>query len=80
MAMCCHAAGETGPAPPNTIAVVLQVEDEASLLKVAQSFPEAKIFYESDEPYAGQAMSLGFLSSQGKIKAFSKLRLWRLNS
>ena len=77
MAMCCHAAGETGPAPNHTIAVVLQVEDEASLLKFAQSVPDAKIFYETDEPYAGQAMSLGLLSPQGKVKAFSKLRLWR---
>lgn len=76
--MAVHAAGESGPAGPGTTAVVLQVEGQDALLRLSASLEEPHtIFFESDPPYVGQAMALGLLSPQGKLNAFSHLRLWR---
>jgi hypothetical protein len=82
--MAVHAAGETGLAPPGTIAVVLQVEDEAALLALwadihAQhdTHIDDTLFFESEGNYAGQAMAIGYLSPQGKSGLLSHLRLWR---
>lgn len=78
--MAVHAAGETGPAPAGTIAVVLQVKDESELLALSSRLSGHNhiLFHEPDPPYLGQAMSLGLLSTQGKVKALSHLRLWRM--
>lgn len=84
LAMAVHAAGETGLAPPNTTAVVLQVADEAALLALwadVHAPSDTRIidtlFFESDGKYAGQAMAIGYLSLQGNPGLFNHLRLWR---
>lgn len=77
MAMAVHAAGETGVAPPGTVAVVLGIPTEADLIHLSEKVEGFHLFFESDGPYAGQAMSGGFLSPQGKCPAFAHLRLWR---
>lgn len=62
-AMVTHAAGETGPVPEHTRAVVLSVPDEQSLLKEADRLPEARLgrglIVETEGPYAGQLMAVG---------------------
>jgi len=80
--MAVHAAGESGPADPGTIAVVLSVADEAELLALyakldAESEHCPILIREPDAPWSGQAMSLGFLTPHGKSKAVKHLRLWR---
>ena len=82
--MAVHAAGETGVAPPGTIAVVLQVKDEAELLALwhevhapSDTRIQDTLFFESDGKFAGQAMAIGYLSPQGKSGLLSHLRLWR---
>lgn len=80
--MCCHAAGESGPADPGTIAVVLEVADEAALLDLFRKLDEGAehcphLINEPDEPHFGAAMALGFLTPHGKSKAVKHLRLWR---
>jgi hypothetical protein len=82
--MTVHAAGETGLALPGTIAVVLQVDDEAALLSLWADIHAPSdtritdtLFFESDGKYAGQAMAIGYLSPQGKSGLLSHLRLWR---
>jgi len=79
--MAVHAAGETGPASPHTIAVVLQVADEAELLALyaeldAGSEHMPRLIREPDPPWDGQALALGFLTPHGKSKAVQHLRLW----
>ena len=60
-----HAAGESsnGNIPPNTNAVVLSVEDEASLMAVAERLAKAGIPHvtvrEPDAPWNGQATAIG---------------------
>lgn len=82
--MAVHAAGETGLAPPGTVAVVLQVENEAELLALwnevhapSDTRFDDTLFFESEGEYAGQAMAIGYLSPQGKSELFRHLRLWR---
>jgi hypothetical protein len=84
MAMCCHAAGDSGLGLPGTVAVVLQVADEAELLALwadihapSDTRINDTLFFESDGEYAGQAMAIGYLSPQGKSGLLSHLRLWR---
>lgn len=80
--MAVHAAGESGPADPGTIAVVLQVADEAALLALFHTLDQGSehcpfLINEPDEPHCGAAMALGFLTPHGKSKAVKHLRLWR---
>lgn len=58
-----HAAGESGPAPPGSIAVVLGVPNEAELLAIdarltARGVPHVLI-YENAGPFDGQATAIG---------------------
>jgi len=58
-----HAAGESGPAPPGSIAVVLGVPNEAELLAIdarltARGVPHVLIT-ENAGPYDGQATAIG---------------------
>ena len=77
-----HAAGESGPAPPGSIAVALAVSSEADLLRVAARLDALQIAYvmirEDAGPYAGQMMAIGIppVTDRAAIrKATSDLRL-----
>lgn len=79
--MAVHAAGESGPADPGTIAVVLQVTDEAELMALFAELDTNDqhtpyLVREPDPPWNGQAMALGFLTPHGKSSAVQHLRLW----
>jgi hypothetical protein len=58
-----HAAGESGPAPPGSIAVALGVPSEADLLRVAARLDACGIAYvlirEDAGPFDGQATAIG---------------------
>ena len=79
-----HAAGESGPAPPGTIAVVLGVANEAELLAiearlVARGIPHVLI-RENAGPFDGQATAIGVNPTTDRKavgKAVSSLRLVR---
>jgi peptidyl-tRNA hydrolase len=79
-----HAAGESGPAPPGSIAVVLGVPNEAELLAIdarltARSVPHVLI-YENAGQYDGQATAIGVHPTHDRKtvgKAVSSLRLLR---
>jgi peptidyl-tRNA hydrolase len=79
-----HAAGETGPAPPGSIAVVLGVSNEAELLAIdarltARGVPHVLI-REDVGAYGGQATAIGCHPSHDRKtigKAVSSLRLLR---
>ena len=62
-AMIAHAAGESGPAPNGTYAIVLTTADEASLRSLDQQMKHIQhvLITESDFPYEGQAMAIGAL-------------------
>lgn len=80
--MAVHAAGESGPSYPGTVAVVLGVADQAALLEIHEQLDAGSeatpyLFIESDGEYAGQAMAIGYLLPQGKSGLLSHLRLWR---
>jgi len=79
-----HAAGESGPAPPGTIAVVLGVPGEAELLAIAARLTarhvEHVLIRENSGPFEGQATSIGVrptLDRKTVGKAVSSLRLVR---
>jgi peptidyl-tRNA hydrolase len=79
-----HAAGESGPAPPGSIAVVLGVPDETELLAIdarltALNVPHVLI-REDVGPFGGQATSIGINPTHDRKrvgKAVSSLRLVR---
>jgi peptidyl-tRNA hydrolase len=79
-----HAAGESGPAPPGSIAVVLGVTNEAELLAIdarltARGVPHVLI-YENAGPYDGQSTAIGVHPTHDRKtvgKAVSSLRLVR---
>lgn len=79
-----HAAGESGPAPPGSIAVVLGVSNEAELLAIdarltARCVPHVLIT-ENAGPYDGQATAIGVHPTHDRKtvgKTVSSLRLVR---
>ena len=79
-----HAAGESGPAPPGSIAVVLGVPNEVELLAIdarltARGIPHVLIF-ENAGSYDGQATAIGVHPTHDRKavgKAVSSLRLVR---
>jgi peptidyl-tRNA hydrolase len=78
----CHAAGESGPAPPGSIAVVLAVQSEAELLIAAARLDARGIPYvlirEDAGPFAGQVTSIGVRPTHDRAavrKALSSLPL-----
>lgn len=58
-----HAAGESGPAPPGSIAVALGVSSEADLLRIADRLHDRGIAHvlirEDAGPFEGQATAIG---------------------
>jgi hypothetical protein len=77
--MIVHAAGETGPAPQHTTAVLLQVADEAELLELYEFLTtegfEPHLVREPDPPWLGQAMALA-LRPGARRRELRRLRLW----
>jgi peptidyl-tRNA hydrolase len=79
-----HAAGESGPAPPGSIAVVLGVPSETELIAIddrltALGVPHVLI-RENAGPFDGQATSIGVHPTHDRKrvgKAVSSLRLVR---
>lgn len=79
-----HAAGESGPAPSGSIAVVLGVPTEQALLEIAARLTALKIPHvlitENAGPFDGQATSIGIAPTLDRAsirKAVSSLRLVR---
>ena len=79
-----HAAGESGPAPPGTIAVVLGVPNEAELLAIAERLTtrhiEHMLIRENAGPFEGQATAIGVRPTHDRKtvgRAVSSLRLVR---
>ncbi len=74
-AQCVHAAGESsaGNLPPNTVAVVLAVANQAKLLALERDLlmngVAFKAIREPDPPYLGALMALG-LSSTEKMSVY----------
>jgi peptidyl-tRNA hydrolase len=58
-----HAAGESGPAPPGSIAVALAVPNEAELLRRAAKLDARGVAYvlirENAGPFDGQVTAIG---------------------
>lgn len=58
-----HAAGESGPAPPGSIAVALAVANESELIRVAARLDVLRVPYvlirENAGPFDGQATAIG---------------------
>lgn len=75
--MILHAAGETGPAPEGSVAILLAARDEAHLRALASRDPDAKLIVECDGPYEGQALAIGFSPCVERKKHFGDLPLWR---
>ncbi|MBA2706284.1 MAG: hypothetical protein H0U59_00565 [Gemmatimonadaceae bacterium] len=75
--MILHAAGETGPAPPGSVAIVLTAKNEAELLELAKLDPDAHPITECDGPYAGQTLAIGFPPCVDRRTIFRHLRLWK---
>lgn len=79
-AMLVHAAGETGPAAPHTIAVVLEVADEPELLELYDLLvaidAQPHLIREPDAPWNGAAMALA-LRPGARRRELRHLRLWR---
>ena len=80
----CHAAGESGPAPPGSIAVVLGVAGEPELLLVADKLDAQRVPHvlirEDSGPYEGQVTAIGIQPTNDRAsvrKAVSSLRLVR---
>lgn len=73
--MIVHAAGESGPAPDGTYAVLLQARDEADI-RLLGALPGAHLIVETEGPHAGQAMAVGFAPAPGKRPDLSCYRLW----
>lgn len=74
--MIVHAAGETGPAEPGTVAVLLECRDEAELRALAGLCRGSRLIVESEGPYAGQALAFACPPGQ-RLRALGHLRLWR---
>lgn len=80
-----HAAGEGSERHPDGVhVVVLAARDEAHLREVSQRLVDAEVaqtlITETDEPYAGQAMSIGceLVKERGPLRrALSSLPLLR---
>ncbi len=77
-----HAAGESGPAPPGSIAVALAVSSEADLLHVAARLDACGVAYvlirEDAGTFANQVTAIGIppVTDRTAIrKALSHLRL-----
>jgi hypothetical protein len=77
-----HAAGESGPAPPGSIAVALAVANEAELIRVAGRLDAHRIAYvlirEDAGPFDGQVTAIGIPPTTDRSairKATSDLRL-----
>lgn len=75
--MILHAAGECGPAKPGTVAILLAAADETELRALASLDRDSHLVIESEGPYAGQALAIGFPPRAEKRAAFNHLRLWR---
>lgn len=75
--MILHAAGETGPAPPGTVAILLAAKDEEELRALAELQPDSHLIFECDGPYEGQAMAIGFPPTQARRGCYGHLKLWR---
>jgi len=80
----CHAAGESGPAPPGSIAVVLGVPNEHELLAIAKRLVDLDVphvvIHENVGRFANQATAIGIRPThdRGQIrKAVSSLALVR---
>lgn len=69
-AMVTHAAGESGPVPEHTRAVVLSVPDEAALRAAVELCPAATLGHglivETEGDYAGQLMAIGLPICKGR--------------
>lgn len=76
-AMILHAAGESGPAPPGSVAILLGVADEPELRELAARTPGAHIVSECDGPYEGQAMAFALAPCVDRRTEFAHLRLWK---
>ncbi len=76
-AMILHAAGETGPAPPGSIAILLAAKDEAELRALASLAKDSHLIVECDGPYAGQAMAIGFPPVAERRACYGHLPLWK---
>lgn len=80
-AMVLHAAGETGPAPEHTRAVVLAVHSEFALRAVSALLPEARLgrglIVETEGEYVGQMMAIGLPPCVGRRPELSHLPLLR---
>ena len=79
-----HAAGESGPAPPGSIAVVLGVPGETELLAIAARLTASGVPHvlitENAGPFDGQATAIGVHPTHDRKtvgKAVSSLRLVR---
>jgi peptidyl-tRNA hydrolase len=79
-----HAAGESGPAPAGSIAVVLGVSNEAELLAIDARLAVLAIPHvlirENDGPFNAQATAIGVCPTHDRKrvgKAVSRLRLLR---
>ncbi len=71
-----HAAGETGPAPHGSVAVLLECANEDELRTIASTFPEAHLIVECDGEYAGQAMAFAIPPGE-KRGALRRFPLWK---
>ena len=79
-----HAAGESGPAPPGSIAVVLGVPNETALLAIDARLTTRGVthvlIYENAGIYNGEATAIGVHPTHDRKsvgKAVSSLRLVR---
>jgi hypothetical protein len=77
-----HAAGETGPDPPGTYAVVLATPDEYRLSLIEQQLIDHRIPHrairERDPPYNGALMTIGVFPTSDRESLrpiLGKLRL-----
>lgn len=75
--MILHASGETGPAPPGSVAILLAAKDEVELRALAQLDQDSHLIVECDGPYAGQALAIGFPPRHEKRAAYNHLKLWK---
>lgn len=75
--MILHAAGETGPAPDGSIAILLAAKDEAELRALAMLAKDSHLIIECDGAYAGQAMAIGFPPTGERRACYGHLRLWK---
>lgn len=75
-AFICHAAGETGPAPPGTYAIVLAASSEDALRSLATMQRDSVLCIESEGPFSGQAMSIGFPPRPGRRNYYGYLPLF----